>query len=818
MNSTFSPSLFDRLARITLLALFFLMPVFAVPSLSVPFGFSKTALFIICTAIAAGLWSFARIRDGEIVFPKGTTLLFLGMLVFTGAISTIASGALRLSWSGAWFDPTSFSFFLALAVFLFLCAMLLRSADHIFYVLVLFLSSAALVAFFHLLRAIAGPDLLAFSFFTEPVSTLLVRWNDIGVFFGAVSVLLLVTLEFMKLRAGLRIAFGVALFASLVLLAITHLALVWLLLGAFALVFLVYLVSFKHLERAAYEEVRYSGADIEGRVEPKPTEIATPAVTDVSDNQATSTQGRRIPALSLGVFLCALIFIAFSGPLGGRIAARLNIVSVEARPSFSATLEVARQTIKENPFFGAGPNLFAREWLRYKPEGSNQTIFWNTDFVAGVGFLPTALVTTGLIGALLWILFIAAYLMAGFRFILARAGDKVARYLVAAPFLTSLFLWLVLVFYAPGPVILALAFGFTGISLAALSIAEPTRIRTIRFADTPTLSFLIVLGLVIAMLGAGAFAWSVGTRFASAVSYAQGIQAANKAGNFDAAVRFISVANRHAPLDLYDRALANLTIAQMNAVAASANEKNADAIRTEFETLLGRAISYGKRAVSSDGAQYENWLTLGRVYEAVVPLKIAGTYEAAKSAYETAQSQNPKNPGIVLMRARLEAAQGNGDAAREFIAQALQAKPNYTEAVFFLSQLEVQEGNIKGAIDSVRAAIFLAPQDPVLHFQLGLLSYNQKDWNSARDAFKQAAALNPQYANAHYFLGLSYYQLKRSADAVAQFEELTKTNPGNKEVALILSNLKAGRAPFADALPPVDSSPERRTSLPVGDE
>ncbi len=253
----------------------------------------------------------------------------------------------------------------------------------------------------------------------------------------------------------------------------------------------------------------------------------------------------------------------------------------------------------------------------------------------------------------------------------------------------------------------------------------------------------------------------------------------------------------------------------MNALLSQSNATNADATREEFQRILGAAIEYGKGAIAQESGSYENWLALGRVYEAVVPLKIAGAYEGARAAYEEALKRNPRSPAIFLTIARLEAAKGDGVRAREFIGKSLQAKSNYTEAIFFLSQLEVQEGNIPAAIQSVEATVILAPNDSVLRFQLGLLKYNEKDFRGATDAFERAVALNQNYANARYFLGLSYDKLNRERDAIAQFEVLVKTNPDNKEVALILGNLKAGRAAFANAVPPVDEKPEKRSTLPV---
>ncbi len=800
-------SLLDRLARFTLFATLFLTPLFVIPSASVPFGFSKTACFMLLTALAGALWAVARLRDGEVSFPRTALFSCLLALAVVGIVSTLASGALALSWSGAFYDMGSLAFFLTLAVFLFLFASLIKTADQVFHVYLLFFCSAALIALFHLVRFAGGADLLSFGFFTAPTDTLLGRWNDLGAFFGAFAVFTLVTLEFMKLRAGLRALFLAALAVSLIILAVVNFTLVWVLLGGFALVFLVYLIAFRHVARAGFEELR------------TPTDAPNTDAPDVPEDKAlTLKPALKIPLPSLIVFVAAVVFTVGAGPLGGRVAERLGIASFEARPSFGATLFVARETMKDAPFFGAGPNLFVRAWLAHKPVGANQTIFWNTDFAFGVGYLPTALVTLGLLGALAWILFLATYAWAGFRFILSPAADKAARYLVGASFLTSCFLWCLLFFYASGAAVLVLAFGLSGLTIAALHAVGARPRRTLSFSGNPAVSFAAVLALIIFLLGDAAFAYSIGNRLASSIWYVQGVRAGNERGDVDEAERLILRAVGRSPSDVYMRALAETALARMQALLARANESNADATREAFERVLGQAISYGRSAVEYDSGNYENWLSLGRVYEAVVPLKISGAYESARSAYEEAQKQNPKSPGIPLAIARLEASKGDGARAREFIGAALALKQNYTEAIFLLSQLEVQEGNIAAAIQSVEAATVLAPNDSVLRFQLGLLKYNEKDFRGAAAAFERAVAQNQNYANARYFLGLVYERLGRDADAVAQFEWLVKTNPDNKEVALILKNLKAGRAPFTNAAPPVDALPEKRATLPVEEE
>ena len=56
-------------------------------------------------------------------------------------------------------------------------------------------------------------------------------------------------------------------------------------------------------------------------------------------------------------------------------------------------------------------------------------------------------------------------------------------------------------------------------------------------------------------------------------------------------------------------------------------------------------------------------MSLGRVYEAVVPLKIPGAYESARASYEQALTLNPRSPALFLTLARLEAAQGDNAKA-----------------------------------------------------------------------------------------------------------------------------------------------------------
>jgi len=240
-----------------------------------------------------------------------------------------------------------------------------------------------------------------------------------------------------------------------------------------------------------------------------------------------------------------------------------------------------------------------------------------------------------------------------------------------------------------------------------------------------------------------------------------------------------------------------------------------DTIRVEAQGLIADAVESAKKATESDNGNFANWFALGRVYEVLSGNGVQGSLESARGAYAEAALRSSSNPSVPLALARLDAMSGNVSGARENISKALTLKNNYTDAYYTLAQLEAASNNISGAIRSVEAAAVVDPNNTGLYFQLGLLKYNQNDFVGAASAFERAVVLVPDYANAKYFLGLSYYQTGKKTEALKQFEDLSVSNPDNNEIKLIISNLKAGRSPFANAKPPVDDQPEKRAEPPI---
>lgn len=765
-----STSRLDTIAYAVLLLTVFLVPFFFIPSLVVPFGLSKSALVLYGTAISLVLWMIARLKDGVFEMPKNWLYASSLLVAVTYLLSALFSDNPDLSLSGSSFEFGTASFIVASFVLFALVPILVRTKERLFMSYVALLGSFVVVGLFHLIRFIFGPETLSFGMFTDPSSNLLGKWNDLSIFLGLVSLSSLLSLEYGTLGRPTRILSYVAFVGSIVLLVITNFQPVWIVLALLSLVLFVYQLSFKRREA-----------------------------------------GRTLPMHTLAVLVISTFFVITGGSIGSSISSALGISQVEVRPSWSATSDVTSSSLASNPVFGVGPNRFSTEWLRSKPAGINDTVFWNVDFNYGIGFVPSLLVTTGIVGSVAFILFLALFIMTALRALIRDGANPFSRYLVLLTLFGSLYLWVFAVIYVPSHAIWILTLALSGLFIASLREDGMISFARISISGRPAWSFVSVLVTILALIGTLSFGYFVSKTIYARVAFERGIFALSSSNSLDDGERFIASAISVDEKPLYYRILSELYLARLNQLFADNTVSESEA-QTRFQSLLGTAIQASQRAVALDSTDYQNHLSLGRVFEAVVPLNISGAYDNAVSAYKKALEANPESPEIHLILARLEVANKDNDSARKHIDEALAKKRDYAEAIFLLSQIEIADGNIAKAIESVRSVAVLSPNDPGVFFQLGLLYYNQREYDDAVASLERAIALSPNYANAQYFLGLSYYQNGDRPRAIAQFESLSKSNPDNAEVTAILDNLKAGKTPFANQ---PDNRPERRSTLPV---
>mgnify|MGYP001566020999 CR=1 FL=1 len=775
----------DSFIPFLLIASGIISSIFFFPFFGVSLDFAKMSLFSLFVIGAVMLWAIARLKEGALIIPRSLPALAMAGIVCATVLSALLSPAVHSSFFGAGYETTTAAATGILAIFFFLAYFFIRTPKQISVLYVGFFAVMLIVGFYEAIRLVGGPSVLSFGIFNNLLQNPIGKWNDLALLYGLSGAISLLALTALSSRGILRVALYTVYGFSLLALFISNFSLAW---GLFA---------FSAIAIAWFIFI-----------------TKNPAPVLETADAATSSRRfyRRIPFFPLVGAVIAIIFLLPGNNISDMVGGRLGLSNIEVRPSWSATFDIARESAKKDPLFGIGPNRFADSWLLHKPDGVNDTLFWNTEFEQGIGIIPSLPVTVGILGAFLWIFFLLSFARAGIRSVFVPRSETIAGAFLFGSFLGAAYLFLAMTLYVPSAALSILAFLFAGVTLGMIARKDPAYERTYIFAENPRIGFISVLLLVAVLILSAVGAYIFLQRFASAAYTGSGVEAL-AAGDFARAEEKLARAQSLFPHDSVAQIRTEAAILRMR-VALTDTTGDKSALQARFQEALGNAVSMGKEAVAYDETNYQNWIALGRVYEAIVPLQIEGAYENAKAAYEKARALNPKSPAMELILARLEAARGNLDAAREYLGRAIAMKGNYTEAIFALAQLEAEEGNMKEAIEETKRASLIAPNDIGIFFQLGFLRYTARDYAGAVGAFERTVILNSAYANAKYFLGLSYAKLGRIHDAIRQFEDIETLNPGTAEVENILENLRAGKDPFASVVPQ-NEPPEKRKKPPI---
>lgn len=749
-----------------------------------PFGslsFFATKVFIITLGviISLALFVLARLTRGNVILPPLSLVGALWLVPLAYGLSTLFSGkSMSASLYGVQLESDTFGFILLLSVIATLAALTFRRAEHY---RTLFLGSAASYV---LVIAFQVIFLIASKIFPETIgatTNLVGSFLDLGVFVALGVILALMTLRFVSLTRPLTIGLSVGAVLGLFILALVNSTFLWLLVG---------LVAFAFFVEGIMKRAASGSSDID-------TEYQT-LETHEEEEQPTTHSRMLLP--SLAVLVVSVFFLLGNsmgnGTVGQSFANAFGVSMITVSPSWQGTFDIAGKTYEDAALFGSGPGTFGLEWLRHRDAALNADVLWNIDFVSGIGWIPTSFVTTGITGAIMWIVFIGLFLFLGTRFLLFRApADESLRFVSIASFVASLFLLTVAVFMVPGPAVLAVLFLALGVFVSTTRFAGERRERGIVFARNPRLGFVLVFLLTVVLLASVGQAYVVISRYLADVSYNRAnaaLSAGDVAGTY-------ALAEQSAVFAESSRAYELIAAASLTDMARIANDEtlSAETAREAFQQALSRGVDAALTATRLAPNDYRAWVLLGQVYQAVVPLKIEGSYENAKGAYERAIALHPTSPVLPFTLAQLEMAHEDLGAAEEYLKTAISLKNNYTEAIFLYSQLQASQGKAKEALATAEAAAFFAPTDATVLFQVGILRSATGDNAGAVAALSRATEVNPQYANAFFFLGVAYALQNQFENALAALEKAAALSPENAEALKAdIETLRAGKNPF----------------------
>ncbi|MFA6408335.1 MAG: tetratricopeptide repeat protein [Candidatus Paceibacterota bacterium] len=767
---------FDSLSIWALLGTIVIALIIVVPSVSTPLVATKSFLLAAGAIITLALYILARLTRGNIIFPSTILVGALWLPVIAYALSSVFSGVpfMNSLWGTA-LEMDTLGLMLIVTVLGTIAALLLRRSEHYQSFLRVGAYSFVAVALFEVLVIAIGQ----FSPSTvSPSFSILGSIQDAASFLGLGVIAVLITLRLLEPGELTRRVLIVSSVLALFLLAVANSSLVWTLLALVSLGLFVEAV------------MRRGGTAIDTDLE---------EVTVMDENPLDTEEGNHSLILPLAVLAVSLFFL-IGGALGSALANGLGVSQLNVRPSWQSTFSIAQKVYTTSPVFGSGPNTFGVEWLKHRDAGLNSTVFWNVDFSSGIGFIPTSIVTTGIVGAFAWIAFLGLFIVIGLRMLLLRSPrDAFVRYVAIVSFVVALYLFAIALFDLPSPALLALAFVFAGVFISTTRFALDGRQWGVMFSRSPRLGFVIVFSLTIILLSSVVAAYALVGHYI-AVSDIAGATKAFSTGDIDNADKLAQRAISFAPSSSAYQVQAGIANARLSSIAASSTMEKT-AAQQAYQDALSAGINAAMTATNLDPSNYQNWLALGNLYAQAVPLGVSSAYESARTAYQKAQALNPTNPQILYILAQLDIANKDTKAAQEDLKSAIALKQDYTQAIFLLSQLEVQDGNVKDALASALSAAYFTPNDPNILFQVGVLYAAQSDFTNAVTALSAAVTTNPKFANARYFLSAVYAKQGDFPSALVQMKAIAEMSAENaKAVASQIAALESGTNPFPSDL------------------
>lgn len=742
----------------------------------IPFLYTKVSILALGALIALVLFVLARLTRGNVVMPPLTLLGALWLVPLAYALSTLFSGvSAATAFFGREFEPDTFGFVIILAGLASLTALSFRRASQyrtFFGVLGIAYAFVVVAQVFFVVVGRIAPSIAA------PTTNLIGTFPDLGMFVGLGAIIMLLALRLVEMPSRTRLFVYILGGVSLFIVALVNSPIIWISIGLVALALFIEAIM-RHRAGSGDE------ADLDG--------VAMLLADTEGETGPAQSRSLVAPLVTLAI---ALFFVIGGNSIGNALVASFGANVIDVRPSWQSTFDVGNHTYTSSPLFGSGPGTFGEQWLKFRDSSINETVFWSVDFTSGIGSVPTSFVTTGIVGALAWLAFIALFLFIGARALLFRLPkNPLMRFVAVSSFVGGLYVLMLSILTVPGPVVLAAGFLMIGLFISSLRHAGRSREWGIVFSRNPRVGFVIVFALTLLLLASILAAYVVVERYLASVAYVDSAQAL-VAGDLDRAEEAVGRSILFAPSDRAYQLAAGIGVARMNQIAQDTSRAPADA-QQAFQAALSGSIQSALTATTLGPNNYQNWAMLGNVYQMVVPLRIEGAYDNAKTAYERAISLNPTSPVLHFIVAQLEIAQGNAAAAEERLVSAISLKRDYTQAIFLLSQLEVQQGRAREALQAAEAAAYFAPNDPTVLFQVGILRSANGDNNGAAIALARAVEINPQYANARFFLGVMLAIQGKYAEAAAQLEAIAAFSEENAAaVADDLAQLRAGKNPF----------------------
>ncbi len=218
------------------------------------------------------------------------------------------------------------------------------------------------------------------------------------------------------------------------------------------------------------------------------------------------------------------------------------------------------------------------------------------------------------------------------------------------------------------------------------------------------------------------------------------------------------------------------------------------------------AVTVARQATEANEKAGEAFAILGT---AILADNKAGWSDAIAQA-QMGAFNNPKNPLVNVLVAKIFEAGSNPAQAERHYRMALEADPAYAPAQVALIQALVGSGKLDEALDLAKKLVEKAPQSGDAQLMLGTILIRKGQWGDATSSLEQAVKYSPGNALAHAALGTDFQYVGESEKAAEEYRQAVKLDPKNidyQETFGLLLGLAGQQEEGIEVLKKVTSTP-----------
>jgi len=502
---------------------------------------------------------------------------------------------------------------------------------------------------------------------------------------------------------------------------------------------------------------------------------------------------------------------------------------VEVAPNVNLSWQIARETLKEHFAMGVGPANYGYAFSMFRPVEYNLNSLYTLRFYQGTGLFFESLSSIGAVGTVLFLVLLFSFLSVGLYLL---THEKQRNKIYSLGFWTVVVMYAIATFIAPinGPLLLIGALLAT-LALGVLLFESGSEEKYLNLSFKAAPKFALALAFIFMVVSAGvAFVFVfMGKVFISDISAGRAVRMASAAPSRDAAGLLSQAIARYPQEGRYFTRLGQeyMTLA---IVEANKDEKERD-VNTVAQYVRQAVASgeQGRRLMPNDVMAAES---LALIYENGA-VYASDALPKAEELYTRAQELEPHNPLFFLKLGQVKRALGDAkpegaertalyNEARDFYQKAIDEKADLAVAHYNLAVVLARLKETDKAIDHALQAASIEKNNLNYRYNLAVLYQLRSkdgDEDKAEALFKDILTVNEKLIDVRLSLGLLYEKQGKKEMALTEYGKILDIIPGDsignlkqtrEQIEKIISNVRSGVGNIRNtaAVAPVDPAPE----------